>query len=273
MATYKVIGRDRQEYGPVDEEQVRRWIAERRVTADSQAQATGSEEWKRVGDLPEFADALRAAAAAPPPVNAAAATEAMAQRVLASGSTFDIGACISRGFDLVMNNLGLSVGAAVVAGLIMIVPLVGWFLSGPLTGGLAYVFLRRIRGAQAEVGDVFVGFGPLFWQLVLAHIVIGVLLSVGFTLCVLPGVYLWVAWTFAVPLIVDRQMDFWPAMEVSRKVVHKHWWSVFGLMLLVYIIACAGILACVIGIVVTAPIAFAAVMYAYEDVFGRTVAS
>jgi hypothetical protein len=55
----------------------------------------------------------------------------------------------------------------------------------------------------------------------------------------LPGIYLGVGYVFALPLVIDKKMDFWPAMEVSRRVVHHHWWSTFALVIVLGIIALA----------------------------------
>ena len=47
---------------------------------------------------------------------------------------------------------------------------------------------------------------------------------------IVPAIYLSVSWTFLLPLIIDRQMKFGPAMKASRRMVGKHWWQVFGLV-------------------------------------------
>jgi uncharacterized membrane protein len=64
-------------------------------------------------------------------------------------------------------------------------------------------------------------------------------------------------------------MDFWPAMELSRKMVSKHWFAVFGLLLVAGLVAFSGIVLCCIGVFATMPIMLAAVAYTYEDIFGR----
>lgn len=61
-AMYKITGADGKQYGPVDAEQVRRWISEGRANRQTQAQAEGSEQWKPLGEFPEFAGSF-----APPP--------------------------------------------------------------------------------------------------------------------------------------------------------------------------------------------------------------
>ena len=65
MATYKIVGGDGKEYGPVDEGLLRQWIAENRVSPDTLVQAEGSTDWKPLSQFPEFASA--APGATPPP--------------------------------------------------------------------------------------------------------------------------------------------------------------------------------------------------------------
>jgi hypothetical protein len=54
---YKIIGADQKEYGPVTAEQLRQWLAEGRVSAQTQVLPEGATEWKPLGTLPEFAGA------------------------------------------------------------------------------------------------------------------------------------------------------------------------------------------------------------------------
>ena len=58
MSSYKLIGADLKEYGPVSAEQIRQWLTEGRVDVQTKLQAEGSGEWKRLGQMPEFAPPL-----------------------------------------------------------------------------------------------------------------------------------------------------------------------------------------------------------------------
>jgi TM2 domain-containing membrane protein YozV len=73
---YKIMGADGQPYGPVNAEQIRRWIAENRVRAQTLVQVEGTSEWKPLESIPELAAELKAAPApiAAPPVLAARAS-------------------------------------------------------------------------------------------------------------------------------------------------------------------------------------------------------
>jgi TM2 domain-containing membrane protein YozV len=62
---YKIIGTNGRPYGPVSAEEIRRWIAENRVNAQTSVQMEGSQEWKPLGSFSEFASELKAV---PPPI-------------------------------------------------------------------------------------------------------------------------------------------------------------------------------------------------------------
>src|SRR3954463_9554673 len=59
---YRIIGADKNEYGPVTAEQMRQWMAEGRVNGDTMVRAEGSTDWKPLSQFPE----LTGAGAVPP---------------------------------------------------------------------------------------------------------------------------------------------------------------------------------------------------------------
>lgn len=58
MATYKIIGADGKEYGPITAEQLKQWIAEGRANQQTKVLAEGATEWKTVAAIHELATAL-----------------------------------------------------------------------------------------------------------------------------------------------------------------------------------------------------------------------
>jgi hypothetical protein len=264
---YHIIGSDQKEYGPISADQLKRWMAENRVNAQTRILAEGATEWKTVADCPELAEAV--AGKSPPPVVGASGpkpdADALAAQILARDYRIEIGSCIARSWGLLTRHFWLIVGAAFVLGLIQ--GAVG-LLAGVCMGSLYFLLLKLIRGERAEFGDAFAGFSLAFLPLFLAGLVSGLLTCAGLLLCLLPGIYLAVAWVFALPLVIDKKMDFWPAMELSRKVVHRHWWVFFGLLLVNVLICLLGLAACIIGVFIAQPVAYGALIYAYEDIFG-----
>ena len=69
---YFLIGGDGKEYGPKAAVEVREWIAEGRLNAQSQIRPEGEEEWVQLDSLLEFAADLNPTAVAPLPQPGAA---------------------------------------------------------------------------------------------------------------------------------------------------------------------------------------------------------
>ena len=70
------------------------------------------------------------------------------------------------------------------------------------------------------------------------------------------------------PLVIDKEMSFWDAMELSRKTVYHNWWRVLWLIVVCGLINFGGGLLCCVGVFFTLPLTGLAMMYAYNDVFG-----
>jgi hypothetical protein len=243
---YTIVGGDQQQYGPVSVDEVRRWIAEGRASAQTQALAEGATEWKPLSAFPEFSEALRAQGGQPSATSGIAPlADSAAWRVgiLARQPELQVGRCLLLSWRLLSGNLGLFFGAAFLIWLIgtlcQFIPFAGILYSvlwGVLYGGLYLIFLNRIRGQTASISDVFAGFRLEFVQLLLAGFVSALLSCLGLFCClILPGLYLVVAWTFSVPLVADKHLEFWSAMELSRKVVTRVWFETFGLVVVAFL--------------------------------------
>jgi hypothetical protein len=67
MATYTIIGGDQKPYSSVTADDIRRWIADSRLNAQSLMREENDTEWRPLSAFPEFADALAASSVPPPP--------------------------------------------------------------------------------------------------------------------------------------------------------------------------------------------------------------
>jgi hypothetical protein len=242
---YKIIGGDQKQYGPVSTDEVRAWIADGRLNAQSLAWTEGAADWKPLGAFPEFADALREKAL-PQPLTGArllpGTAEVFRAEILARPSRVEIGRCFARSWRLVTENFGLLFGVTVIVWAISFglgrIPLIGGFIAflvrGPVYGGMYLAFLKKIRGEEVRITNLFSNIDAAGWvQLFLVGIVSSLLSTIATACClVLPGIYLLVAWTFSIPLVADKRLEFWSAMELSRKVVTRVWFEIFGLLLI-----------------------------------------
>lgn len=243
---YKIIGADQKEYGPVTSDQIRQWIAEGRANAQTLVQAEGGPDWKPLSAIPEFAEALAAKAGVRVPLTDSPPMDqqSLAAEILSRQAEVQVGQCLSSGWELWKNNLGLILGATTLVWLVdtamrfipvfnLVLPLI---FHGVLWGGLYLLFIKLLRGQPASVSDGFSGFRIGFVQLLLASIIVQLCTKIGLVCCcVLPGIYLAVAWIFSYALVIDKHLDFWPAMELSRKVATRVWFPLATLIVIAFL--------------------------------------
>lgn len=349
---YKIIGGDGQEYGPVTDADLRKWIAEGRLNAHSLAKSENDAGFRALSTFPEFAEALGIAATAFGAPGQAARSVDWRNR----DYDLDIGGCISRGWNLLTNNFGILAGSCVlwfvlifvvavvigsITGILIntavpaemrltapfqiiqsyVVKILMALAIGPLTGGLYHIFIQTIRGRAPGVGELFYGFQKSFPHLFLGFTIASFagalcflpatiielprfmpllalsnqiqhsglppaqaqqkmmellsqmmsILGAGvplYLVSLVPWIYVFTNFQFTLPLIIDKEMDFWTAIKTSWRMVHKHWFTIFGLSLLTMIIAFSGAVLCCIGLPFTVAIATGSLLFAYETIFG-----
>jgi hypothetical protein len=130
---------------------------------------------------------------------------------------------------------------AVVAGLVPFV----------ILAAAAGVRVQAVRNDAASA----VAVPSIFWIVLMAAYLL---------LVYLPMLVLLAArWFYVVPLVVDRQVGFWPAMALSWHQVGRHQWGFLGLWFVALLIGCVGILLCGVGMVFTCPLSEMTMMVAY----------
>jgi hypothetical protein len=81
--------------------------------------------------------------------------------------------------------------------------------------------------------------------------------------------YLYISYSFTLILIVDRNMKFWEAMELSRKVIAKNFFSFFGMYFILWLMLVVGVVVtCGLGLLVAIPYLNTVVFSAYDNIIG-----
>ncbi len=197
---YKIIGADKEEYGPVDEKKMREWIRLSRAYEKTQCRREGESEWRNLEEFEEFKDCFSKSeklvsaeppASGPPPQKIEDpgrkwSYEELRDQLLARDVNFSIGACCSRGWDLAGKRFGLLLGASLVMMLMLgaaNMVYLGFIIQGPLLGGLYWIYLMVLRDQETSLDDLFSGFRHSFAGLLLVTLIV-----IGLTLaCMIPG--------------------------------------------------------------------------------------
>lgn len=140
-------------------------------------------------------------------------------------------------------------------------------LSTLLTAGLMYMGVKRAARKTVVWKDIFSGF-DVAGKIIFAAILQTILVVIGCMLFILPGIYLMVGYLMTMPLIIDRKLSPWQAMEVSRKAIHTIWWKVFGLCLVALFICSVSAIPMGIGLIWTVPMSVVMIGIVYYSLFG-----
>ena len=207
--------------------------------------------------------------------------------------------CLKEGWATIKDRywlfLGITLVGIIVGGAVPIV------LVGPMMCGLYMCLFAKMRGEPVEFSQLFKGFDYFVPALVAAAIqtvpviiiiVIADIFFLAFTYLVLPNspgegppVIFWVGlvlfmlfaaivsiiihtlFLFSYPLVVDRRLSGMEAIKTSYRAALKNLGGILGLIMLMFLLAILGVLACYVGLLFFLPVSFAAYAAAYRRVF------
>jgi uncharacterized membrane protein len=186
---------------------------------------------------------------------------------LQQNPTPDIGSCLRYAWALYQRDPWLLSAAAVVAGLINFaaswIPFANMLTSMPLLAGLYLMVMRIDEGRPTTIGNLFDGY-QYFLPLVISSVLTSLLIGLGIFLLVLPGIYLALAYGFTALMIIDRKLDFWPAMEASRKLITANFWQYFLLAMVLMLAFVVSSIPFGLGLPIAVPVCLAAHYHFYR---------
>lgn len=137
----------------------------------------------------------------------------------------------------------------------------------PLMAGIFMMCLTHLKGEQVTFGLLF-GYTHKFLPLLGAAILMNIMVTLGFVLLIIPGIYLMIAYLLAIPLVIDKDLGPWEALEVSRKAITKNWFTFFGLYIVMTLILFLSLIPFGLGIIWTLPMFAMMVAVLYRNLFG-----
>jgi hypothetical protein len=193
----------------------------------------------------------------------------MTTATLGRPGRFEIGRVFSNTFGVIGRNIGLCVGlAALFAGLPALLirlwtqPQIdammqrdagamadpsAMFRNSYITiiaGLLSFVCALLVRATIEDLNGKRPSFGDCIQiaiRFLLPTLAIGLLVGLGaglgLMLLIVPGIILWLGWSMAVPVLIQERRGVFGSMSRSRALTKGSRWSLFGLFLILIIIA------------------------------------
>jgi hypothetical protein len=165
----------------------------------------------------------------------------------------DVGRVFERIFEIYRGQFALLIGGA----LALFVPVAlingllyegGGFVLSVIANALALVASYLYQGMVVEaardildgrrdqtIGGLFSSAGQVVGPLLVAGILAGIAISIGFVLLIVPGLYLITIWAVIVPVIVIERTGALGSFGRSRQLVKGNGWQVFGVLVVLFV--------------------------------------
>jgi hypothetical protein len=137
-----------------------------------------------------------------------------------------------------------------------------WLLIlGPVEWGANVAMLKPVRGEKLEFLEIF-AFQKNYLNVVLAHLLVTVIIGIGFLFLIVPGIIFACRLAFVSYLVIDRKMEATEAIRESWRMTGGHSMTIFLMALLAFPLVIAGLLLLGVGIIIAVmwiDLAFAAI--------------
>jgi uncharacterized membrane protein len=124
----------------------------------------------------------------------------------------------------------------------------GLLIANPTDYGVSFAYLKAARNDKVEIRDMFEAFHN-YWNAVLANILVGAIVIIGFVLLIIPGIIFACKLAFTPYLVVDQKMPVIEAVKESWRMTRGYAWTVFLIFLLAIPICIAGLICFGVGII------------------------
>lgn len=100
-----------------------------------------------------------------------------------------------------------------------------------------YIKLFIQHGSQGfSINDVWAQIAKNFFNSLVAIFLTGVVIGLGFIMCILPGIYLGVALSIVLCIMIFEEKSFFDAFGRSIRLINKNWWQTFAVIIITTVI-------------------------------------
>ncbi|MCJ7599402.1 MAG: hypothetical protein MUO41_12435 [Methyloceanibacter sp.] len=108
-----------------------------------------------------------------------------------------------------------------------------------------------------------------YWSYLAATVLVGLVIVLGLLLLIVPGIIFGLMFMFTSFIVIDRAFGPIDAMKESKRITSGYRWRLLGFILLLALINLAGVIALVVGLLVTVPVTSIAFANAYRVLSDR----
>ena len=110
------------------------------------------------------------------------------------------------------------------------------------------MFVQAARGTRPEFDTLIRGFKENYLYIVLANLLVGALVMLGFIFLIIPGIIVACRLAFVSYLVMDKKLDPIVAVEESWKLTKGHGFTIFFMAIVAFFLSIIGLAFLFVGI-------------------------
>jgi hypothetical protein len=139
-------------------------------------------------------------------------------------------------------------------------------------GGMIRMASNQLRGRAPRLEDLF-SVTDVWFDLSLVAFLYGVVTSLAYMLCVVPGFIVAGLYMLAIPLVVEGRLPATGALIQSWDALKSQWLVATLFNVILTFVALSGAMLCGVGLIFTGPLYCLAISILYRDFFGSSALS
>lgn len=145
----------------------------------------------------------------------------------------------------------------------------GFLFMPVINYGENYLFLKAMRGEDADIKYLFDGFRTKYLKIVLANLIVVALTIIGFIMLIVPGIIVLCRLAFVSYLIMDKDLEPMQAVEKSWQMTRGQGWKIFGMGILAFFLYIGGIIVFIVGVLISIMWVHSAFATLYQSVLNQ----
>jgi len=133
----------------------------------------------------------------------------------------------------------------------LVIQLANTAVVNPFIAGVLLLAFGHLKGRAIDIKDAFNVY-PMLVPILLLSVLQSLITGIGFILLILPGIYLSVALSLSLPLLVEKNFGIVDALKTSLSLVNKEFLNVFVLAFLSALLIAIGFVT-LVGWIITLP--------------------
>jgi len=145
-----------------------------------------------------------------------------------------------------------------------------FFVTSVFSSGVMYYLVKFYRGEEPTLNSVLAPIQRKPGEIIIVSVLQSLLIVIGLFFLVLPGLYLALVLTFALPLVVFTSTQPTDALFLSRRIVHQQFGQWFVFFVVIIAVNMLAILPLGLGLLVSIPATAGAFTIVVARLFGIT---